>query len=194
MARTQAADYDEKRSAITAGAAKLFARSGFAGASVSDLAALCDVSKSLIYHYYPSKEAILFEVMNEHMDALLASVGDNDLLAPAEAALRDFARALLRVYVDAADPQKVLLYELANLPEAERAAIVAKQRTLIDRVETILARAEPRLAGDHPLLRARTMLFFGMLNWTHSWFRASGPISRDALADLAAATLLKSLS
>ncbi len=194
MARTQAADYDKKREAITRHAAILFARSGFAGASVSDLAAVCDVSKSLIYHYYPSKEAILFDVMNEHMEALLAAVAETDSAAAPDAALRDFSRALLQVYVDAADQQKVLLYELDSLPKEQRAEIVGKERRLIEQVEAILMRAAPALKSDKPLLRARTMLFFGMLNWTHSWFKASGPISREKLADLASSAALKSLA
>ncbi|MEE2693156.1 MAG: TetR family transcriptional regulator [Pseudomonadota bacterium] len=194
MARTQAADYDKKRDAITRQAAKLFARSGFAGSSVSDLAAFCDVSKSLIYHYYPSKEAILFDVMNEHMETLLAAVGEDDKAVSPDEALRAFSRALMRVYVDAAAPQKVLLYELDSLPKDQRDEIVGKQRRLIDRVEAILMRAGPALKADRPLLRAKAMLFFGMLNWTHSWFKASGPISRDELADMAADTALKSLT
>lgn len=193
MARTQAADYDKKRDAITRHAAKLFAKSGFAGASVADLAAYCDVSKSLIYHYYASKEAILYDVMKEHMDALLAAVGEDDPAQPPSAALKMFTRALMRVYVDAAAPQKVLLYELDSLPREQRAEIVDKERRLIGRVEAILVRANPALARDRALLRARTMLYFGMLNWTHSWFRAAGAVSRDTLADLAAETLMKSL-
>ncbi len=194
MARTQAADYDKKRDAITEQAARLFAKSGFAGASVSELAALCDVSKSLIYHYYPSKEAILFDVMTAHIDVLLdiaraASAPDK---APAEE-LHSLARALLRRYVGAADKHKVLLYELTSLPKRERDEIVGKQREIIASVEAILARAAPRLARDRARLRATVMLFFGMLNWTHTWFKASGPISRDALADMAAETILRSL-
>ena len=60
MARTQAPDYEERRIAIIDKAAELFARRGFMGASVADLAAACQTSKSLIYHYFPSKEDILF--------------------------------------------------------------------------------------------------------------------------------------
>jgi hypothetical protein len=29
------------------------------------------------------------------------------------------------------------------------------------------------------------MLFFGMINWTHTWFNPKGPVSADALADMA---------
>jgi len=194
MARTQAADYDKKREAITDQAAKLFARDGFAGASVSELAALCRVSKSLIYHYYPSKETILFDVMSAHIEDLLGItlLAANKSLPPEEE-LRAVTRTLLRHYVGAADKQKVLLYELAALPNKQREDIVSKQRKIIALVEAILARSKPSLKRDRARLRAKVMLFFGMLNWTHTWFKPRGAISRDELAEMAADTILKSL-
>ena len=70
MARRQAADYDLKREGILAVAARLFAQRGFSESSVSDLAAACDMSKSLLYHYYSSKEEILYAVMSAHLEAL----------------------------------------------------------------------------------------------------------------------------
>ncbi len=189
MARTQADDYGEKRSAIVEEAARLFATKGFDGASLADLADACGMSKSLFYHYYPSKEQILFAVMDGHMEALLTAI---DAPAPDDPAfaLRHFARALLRLYAGAADRQKVLLYELARLPAAERRLIVAKERKLIAHVEDVLARAAPRT--DKAALRAKTMLFFGMLNWTHTWLKPGGGMSRDEVADLAAAAILGS--
>lgn len=183
MARRQAADYEEKRGAIVEEAARLFAAKGFSGASLSDLADACGMSKSLFYHYYPSKESILYAVMKGHMDDLLTAIDD----APAEdatEALRRFARKLLRLYAGAADKQKVLLYELGALPKAERADIVGKERRLIAHVESVIARARPRL--EKGVLRAQAMLFFGMLNWTHTWLKPGGPIARDEVADIAA--------
>ena len=70
MARTQAADYEQRREAIVEKAAERFASQGFRGASVADLAEAVGASKSLIYHYYPSKEDILFEVMDSHLQEL----------------------------------------------------------------------------------------------------------------------------
>ncbi|HBK92954.1 MAG TPA: TetR/AcrR family transcriptional regulator [Parvularcula sp.] len=187
MARTQAEDYGEKRAAIVAEAARLFAARGFDGASLADLAAACGMSKSLIYHYYPSKEAVLFAVMDGHMEALLDAIEIAPAGGPAPP-LRRFARALLGLYAGAADRQKVLLYELARLPAAERRQIIAKERKLIAYVEDILARAAPRTETAE--LRARAMLFFGMLNWTHTWLKPGRGLSRDEVADLAARTVL----
>jgi AcrR family transcriptional regulator len=180
MARTQAVDYAEKRAAIVEAAAALFAERGFNGASLADLAGRCAMSKSLIYHYYASKEAILYDVMRGHMDDLLAALTARDL--------KSFARDLLRRYAGAAARQKVLLYEIGHLPAAHKTDIVARERQLIARVEALLAAAGA--SGDRRRLRARAMLFFGMLNWTHTWFRPSGAMSRDELAELAAETIL----
>lgn len=194
MARTQAADYDAKREAITEAAAKLFAEKGFAGASVSDLADRCDVSKSLIYHYYASKEAILFDVMNEHIDDLLNVIESRGgKSANAEQEIHALTKELLQHYVGAADRQKVLLYELSSLPAENQTDIKSKQRKIIAHVESLIAAAKPELAKDKARLSAKTMLFFGMLNWTHTWFKAKGGVTRDELAVMAADTILGSL-
>lgn len=194
MARTKAADYDEKRNLIMEKAAHAFARDGFAAASLSSLAEACGVSKSLIYHYYRSKESILYDVMNGHIDELLSAIDGETSAAAASASqrLRAFTRELLRLYAGAADKQKVLLYELGALPEAQRREIVEKQRKLIDFVEALLHAAASAAAQDHAHLRARTMLYFGMLNWTHTWLRDGGPVSRDEVADMASELALSS--
>ena len=191
MARKQAADSDAKRETIMLHAAELFAEKGFAGSSVSDLAERCAVSKSLIYQYYASKEDILFDVMNDHIDDLLSAVKS---FSPSRAAPEDVfpevTKALLQRYVGAAARQKVLLYELGSLPTRRRNEIIRKQREIIALMESFLAAANPSYKDEKDILRAKTMLFFGMLNWTHTWFKPDGPVSRDALAVLAADCML----
>src|SRR6185295_18085757 len=186
MARTQAADYDERKEAIVDAAAALYARRGFNGASVADLAEKCRTSKSLIYHYYQSKEDILFDVMISHVRALdeaarEAAANDGE---PADK-LRRLAHAFMALYVGAADRHKVLLNELDNLDDKRRAEIVKTQRGLIEIVQRLLGEIEPKLKKRAGESYAAAMLFFGMINWTHTWFDARGPVSADAIADMA---------
>ena len=191
MARTQAADYEQRREAIVEKAAHLFASTGFMGASVSDLAGACKTSKSLIYHYYPSKEDILYAVMASHVDQLnedVAKVMARD--APATELLREMVHAFMNHYLDAADRQKVLLNELDRLPADKRQAIVAKQRRIIDAVARLIGEADTTLAADPNRVRVQTMLLFGMINWTHTWFNPAGPVSADQLADMAVELVL----
>ena len=186
MARTQAADYEQRREAIVEKAAQLFAKVGFQGASIADLADACSISKSLIYHYYPSKEDILYAVMASHLDVLveemeLATASDPD----PKIALRRLLDGFMRHYVGAADRHKVLLNELGNLPPDRRAIIVHEQRKVIEAVQKLIVQLHPELAGEPVIARAYTMLLFGMINWTSTWFDPAGPLSPDAIADLA---------
>lgn len=190
MARTQAADYDQRRAAIVEQAGRLFARTGFRGASVADLAAACETSKSLVYHYFPSKEDILYEVMASHIDQLVASA-DAALAAPGHARerLERLIHAFMRDYVGAADRQKVLLNELDSLPPDKRAVIVTKQRRLIADLQGLLVELDPELRSSPARARVETMLVFGMINWTHTWFDPAGAIDTDGLAGMVLARL-----
>lgn len=195
MARTQAADYDERKEAIVEAAAALYARRGFNGASVADLAERCKTSKSLIYHYYQSKEDILFDVMVSHVRALEeaareAVAGDGD----AAEKLRRLAHAFMALYVGAADRHKVLLNELDNLDDKRRAEIVKTQRELIEIVQRLLSEIQPKLKKRAGESYAAAMLFFGMINWTHTWFDSKGPVSADDIAEMAVDIVLDGLS
>ncbi len=194
MARTQAADFDKRREAIMETAAGLYARKGFLGASVAEIAAACQTSKSLIYHYYPSKEDILFDVMDSHVQSLTeaARAIDETEQDPATK-VRRIAAALMALYAGREANQKVLLNELANLPPDRRAIIVDHQRQLLDLMDVVLLALRPDLEDDRPQRRALVMMFFGMLNWTHTWFDPTGPIKNHEIADIASAMFLSGL-
>ncbi len=186
MARTQAADYDERKLAIVEAAAALFASRGFNGASVADIAERCKTSKSLIYHYYESKEDILYDVMISHVRALEAAA--NDAMAGKdgpEQKLRDLAQLFMALYVGAADRHKVLLNDLDYVPKSRRLEIVDVQRGLIEIVRKLLLEIEPGLAKQEGASLTAAMLFFGTINWTHTWFDPKGAVSPEALADMA---------
>jgi len=190
MARPQSPDYDKRRDAIVAAAAALYARQGFQGASVSDLAKACGTSKALIYHYFPSKDDILYEVMAAHLDALVDAADDAMRAGDARERLRALTFAFMRLYAGAQDSHKVLLNELDNLPPERKADVVWKQRRIIAVVETLVREIRPEA---NPVVLPLTMLFFGMINWTHTWFRPEGQLSAEQLADLAVRLMLDGL-
>ena len=190
MARPQSPDYDKRRDAIVAAAAALYARRGFKGASISDLAAACGSSKSLIYHYFPSKDDILHEVMAAHLDALVDAAYDAMQAGRAKERLRALTLAFMQLYVSAQDSHKVLLNELDNLPLERRAEVVAKQRRIIAIVEELIREIRPEL---NPQTLPLAMLFFGMINWTHTWFRSGGSTDSEAIANMATDLFLNGL-
>jgi AcrR family transcriptional regulator len=172
-------------------AATLFATRGFTGASVADIAQRGRISKSLVYHYYQSKEDILYDVMISHVRALEdaareAIAGD----ARPDRKLRELTHRFMALYVGAADRHKVLLNDLDHLPKARRAEIVAVQRGLIEIVRKLLVEVEPTLKKKTGASFAAAMLFFGTINWTHTWFDPRGPVSAGALAEMAVDLML----
>jgi AcrR family transcriptional regulator len=120
MARPQSPNYDRRREAIVTAAAALYAKKGFPGASVAELAQACGASKSLIYHYFPSKDDILYAVMAEHLDALTEAAETACASGSAAARLRALTVAFMRLYAGAQNHHKVLLNELDNLPPERR--------------------------------------------------------------------------
>ena len=191
MARPQSPDYDKRRDSIVRMAARLYARQGFNGASVADLAKACRTSKSLIYHYFPAKDDVLYQVMVEHLDALVEAAREATRGGTAEEKLRALTLAFMRLYVGAQDSHKVLLNELDNLAPQPRSEVIAKQRRIIATVEDLIRQIRPETG---PLALPLTMLFFGMINWTHTWFRSEGRVSAESLADMAVELMLGGLS
>jgi AcrR family transcriptional regulator len=189
VARTQAVEFDERRTAIVDMAAQQYARNGFHGTSIAELAIACGISKSLLYHYFGSKEDILYEVMHRHIQALCEVTADIAHADPREH-LADLTRAFVGLYRNASSEHKVLVNDLDKLPADRREAIISAERQLVARVEAVLARLNPALEADRASRRATAMLYFGMINWTHTWYRDGGPLGLDTIADLAIAIAL----
>lgn len=186
MARTRAPDHDDKRALIFDRAAELFAEHGFDATSIAAIAGRCRASKSWIYHYFASKEAILFAILDDHMRRLHAVAADAIAAASRpEQRLRAVLRALMAVYAGAQAKHVVLLNELERLPAEERETIRALERQLVDQVQGLLVELNPTLMRRRATARPVTMLLFGMINWTHTWYRPDGEVDPDHLADLA---------
>jgi len=191
MARTRAKDHDEKREAILHRAAVVFARDGYDRASMARLAGECGVSKALLYHYYASKEALLFDILQNHLQALVEAVEEaNDASLPPEPRLEALVAALLEAYRDADAEHKVQLGALSILPEADQEQLKALERRLVVIFADAVRDIDPVFFEGQPLLKPVTMSLFGMLNWVYMWFRDGGTVSRADYARLATRLLV----
>ena len=179
MPRGIARDHDEKRAALRKGAAAYFAEHGFDRASMAGAARHCGVSKALLYHYYDSKESLLFDILDTHL-AELVEVAEN----AAPGGLEPLIGALLDAYADADAEHKLQLTALRLLPEGQQAPLVAAQRRLVELMSAALGALRPDLSGD--TLRAATMTAFGILNWFYMWHRPGKGLSRRDYAALVA--------
>jgi TetR/AcrR family transcriptional regulator len=185
MARPRAVDHDDKRRALLRAAARLFADSGYDRSSMSEVAKACGVSKALVYHYYVSKDVLLYDIIRQHLGELVEAVetANGHDLSPRER-LERLSIALLDAYRDADAEHKIQINELKKLPKEQQDEIRALERRLVGVFADAIAAAVPPLAGT-ALLKPVTMSLFGMLNWHYLWFRPGGPVSREDYARLA---------
>jgi AcrR family transcriptional regulator len=188
VARTIAKDHEAKRAAILATAAAFFAEQGYDRASMGKLAEACGVSKALIYHYYPSKDALLFDILDTHLTALVDVVESAaGRSGAAETRLRNLIRAVLVAYRDADAEHKVQLDALSSLPEDDQKHLRGLQRRLVACMAESIRALEPERFSKRPeLVGPVTMSVFGMLNWFYLWHKPGGPVDRDAYADIVA--------
>jgi AcrR family transcriptional regulator len=209
MARPKSATHDIKRDAILDIAAQSFADRSYPAASMNEIAAACGTSKARLYHYYDSKEAILFDLMDRYTQRLLSLIALTEATAQRRnlddrAALHELIRAFLHEYESSATRHVALLNDtqfLSDVPDAHlgspaispRELILNRQRDVVAAVTRALRRAYPqRLNASNQT--AITMMLFGMINWTFTWLRPGGPISYVAFAEEVIALLEKGLN
>jgi AcrR family transcriptional regulator len=169
-----------RREEILAAAAALFARRGFHGVSIDDIGSAVGMSGPGIYRHFPSKEAVLSQMLLDISQRLMDEGGRRAAAsADAEAALD----ALLRWHVSFALSQPDLItvqnQELANVPEPARRQIRRLQRLYVEEWVTVLSELSPRAAQAS--LRTAVHATFGLLNSTpHS----AAELPPEAMADL----------
>ncbi|ATG40496.1 TetR/AcrR family transcriptional regulator [Phaeobacter piscinae] len=188
MARTIAKDHDEKRAQILKSAAKVFAEQGFDRASMTQLARECGISKANIYHYYDSKDAVLFGVLDTYLSDLRDRVCGVDVsaLSP-DQRLRRIVSEILLAYQGADHEHQVQISAMGALPEEQQKLLRAYQRELVHLVSDALAGvAAEGVAKDPAKLRAATMSVFGMLNWYYMWNSGAGSEAREDYAQMVA--------
>ncbi|WP_151719657.1 TetR/AcrR family transcriptional regulator [Gemmobacter serpentinus] len=195
MARTRAQDFEEKSRSILDCAAAVFAEQGMDKASMSQIATHAQVSKALLYHYYPSKDALIFAIIATHLEELDAAVeAAHDASLPPAQRLRKLVGAVLETYRGADDQHKVQLNASSALNEAQKAEILEMERRIVRRFAAVLDQINPSLADkERPLLTPVTMSLFGMMNWMYMWFKEGGRISRDDYADIATTLILEGI-
>ena len=197
MARTQAADYEAQRARILENAAEAFAESGYAACSMSDIATKSGASKARLYHYYESKEAILYDLLDRHTQSLLdIAIGVRDRARRENLKARDelglMIGAFLDAYRNARTRHIALLNDVKFLADRQRDRVIARERAVVDAFGEALKRAFPkRVTAANQ--RALTMMLMGSMNWTFTWLKPDGPLTYAEYAAEVTRVILKGL-
>jgi len=175
MTRVRADDYDDKRQSILDQAAALFARKGFEGSTMIEVAQACGASKSHLYHYFARKEDLLFEIVRVHITAQLAELETVVTQAlPAEERFNRYVETFVARGANSRNEHLVLMNDIKFLPDAQRREVRKLENRIVDLLVSVLHEINPELMPARSPRGPYAMLLFGMIIWTFTWYEKSG--------------------
>ena len=183
-----------RRQQIVEAATQVFFEMGYEGASLRDLAARVGINKATVYHYFASKEEILYHILREVGGGLLEGVrgaarsGDRPL---------DALEAMIRFQIEYMEDH---LEEVKVLVEEKKSLRADLMRTTRDTEGEILRLYKDTLArcAQQGLIRpvqVTTAAFgiLGQINWLYHWYRPDGSLTIYELSDQVVSLLLHGL-
>jgi AcrR family transcriptional regulator len=177
-----------RREQILSTAAALFAERGFHGVSVADLGAACGISGPALYRHFPSKDAMLAEMLVSISEELL-EVG-RERVKEADGA-REALHALVNWHIDFALNNKPLIVvqdrDWASLPPAARERVRDLQRKYVELWVDQLREVHREVSADQA--RAMAHAVFGLLNSTPHSALLSERQMRSMLEEMALGAL-----
>ena len=178
-----------RREELTRIAARLFARQGYQGTSLADLAEELGVQKPSLYHHIAAKEDLLWEVAWEGANAFHAALDGVPADAPAAERIRLALRAHLAVVAGQLDIATVFVREWRYLEGERHEQFVAERRRYEERIRELFREgvegSQLRTDLDVP---TAALLFLSAANWAYTWLRPG--FDTNGLADRFAAQLI----
>jgi AcrR family transcriptional regulator len=175
----------ETREAIHAAAIELFARLGYHATSMRAIAAAAEVQPAAIYHWYPSKEAILVRLQDDFMERLtekvVAAVEREDRPAlKLAAAVREHVvfHGLHRRAAFVTDS------EIRALTEEPRRALIAQRDSYQEMFGALIRDgiADGSLRSSNASVASYAILL--QCTGVALWFDPKGPLDLDDVADI----------
>lgn len=164
---------------IRAAAQKLIAERGYAAVSMRQIASEVGVQAGTIYIYFKDKQALLFELMNSHMDELLDSYRAEERSSDPSKALRAFADFHLGFHIDRPEQVFIAYMELRNLSPENFAVVESKRRAYEAELEAILRAGTDAEHFSLTDVRLTTMAVIAMLTGVNTWYKEGGRLTRQ---------------
>ncbi|MGA9529554.1 MAG: TetR/AcrR family transcriptional regulator [Terriglobales bacterium] len=186
--------FDRRLSDLLALATNVICEKGYEGASMRDLSRATGMSLAGLYHYFESKERLLyliqkhaFSTIIEQLKAHLEPVTD-----PAQR-IRVFIQNHLEYFVANQSGLKVLAHEDEALKNGFNAELAAIKRQYY-RICVGLMDDLKRERGIEFNSRTAVMSLFGMINWIYTWYNPRIDGGADELAQQMSRIILSGIA
>ncbi|MGB7287449.1 MAG: TetR/AcrR family transcriptional regulator [Salaquimonas sp.] len=195
MARTAGSNAEDTRRNLREAALRLFSNSGYAAVSMRMIAKEVDLQAGALYHHFPTKQALLVDLMESHMHALLlAWEKESKNFTDPVSALEGFIRFHIRFHFDKQDEVFISYMELRNLEEDGLAQMQKLRRYYEGFLRKIISIGKD--SGDFTVqdVPVSAMAIISMLTGVNAWFKNNGRLTASQVEEIYVAMALNALS
>jgi AcrR family transcriptional regulator len=186
--------FDRQLGKILDHATEVFCEKGYAGASMRDLSCATGMSLAGMYHYFSSKERLLYLIQKHTFSTILDCLRSRlkDVPDPEEG-IRVFIHNHLEYFLDHQQSMKVLSHEDEALNGSYGRQIAEIKRDYYQICCELLNRykKEKGLEFDS---RTAVLSLFGMMNWIYTWYNPRLDGGADRLAREMSAIFFRGIS
>jgi AcrR family transcriptional regulator len=171
-----------RRKKILEVAKRLFASKGYDGTSIRKIAKESGLSVAGMFHYFSSKEEILNDIIADFVDQgydQLHEISKSD--KPPIEKIEEICKFYVRHLAGHKNELTILVTEAKSLAPEHRKMFLEKQHIYIDALKGLLQELE--CEGQLKSVKSSILahLFFGMVNWTYSWYQKKGEMGLKEL-------------
>lgn len=169
---------------IAKSAARLFNEKGYLETSMDDISSAARLSKGGIYHYFSSKNEILYFISSNFMDLLLRGLKDDlDKVEDCFSKIKFFISRHIKFYTQYISEAKTVIHEAHLLPSEFFKVIAEKERQYLQIVSDILFEFfEGNIQKDQ--LKTIAFILFGTCNGIYYWYDPRGSITPQELSEI----------
>jgi len=165
-------------------AAQVFSSKGFATATLTDVSRTVGISKGGIYHYFSTKEELLFVILCRYMDRTLQELKDKlKTTSDSRHKIRIFIEHHINHYRDNLHESRLILHESQDLPTNYWEVIKDKQKEYLGILSSEITNLIEGCEDNPQKTNVIAYSLIGMCNWPYTWFDPKGKVTPLELAE-----------
>lgn len=176
--------FDVKMEKVLAAGSAVIAREGYGQATIRQVASEADMSLAGLYHYFSSKDELLYLIQFHTFSAILDRLDDRlrSVTSPRQR-LREMVSNHLDHFLSRMNDLTVCAREMESLSGEYFSQVEALRRRYFAITLEIVEALGKESGNSHPEPRLATLYLFGMLNWIYMWYPNEESMPADMLAD-----------
>jgi AcrR family transcriptional regulator len=172
----------EKKEEILQAISQLFFEQGYEKTHIREISNALNITHAGLYYYFKNKQDMLFTIVDDFMEKVLANLGDNlKTIQDPKGKLLYIIRSHIDFFVNYPAQTKVVIYEVHSLDGSCKEAFREKQVEYIAIVKKVLSQIVGR---SRPIvdLNVATFSLLGTLNWIVQWYNPAGRVPPEKLS------------